>query len=62
MLMIEHCLTRNLANNPQVNGQYPGIAEYKSFSGPRPEHELNRGKHFIHCGGEYPSSVILPFI
>ncbi|KAF4551082.1 Hypothetical protein D9617_14g075380 [Elsinoe fawcettii] len=26
----------------RVGGQYPGIAEYKSFSEPRPEHELNR--------------------
>jgi predicted acyl esterase len=46
----------------QVSGQYPSIAEYKTWSKPRPEHELNRGKHFIHVGGEYPSSVILPFI
>ena len=46
----------------QIGGQFPGIDEYKSFSGPRPEHELNRGLHFVHCGGEYPSSVILPFI
>ncbi|KAH7313052.1 Alpha/Beta hydrolase protein [Rhexocercosporidium sp. MPI-PUGE-AT-0058] len=45
----------------RIGGQFPSLAEYKSFSGPRPEHELNRGKHFIHCGGEYPSSVILPF-
>lgn len=46
----------------RVGGQFPGIAEYKSFSGPRPESEWNKGAHFIHCGGEYPSSVILPFI
>ncbi|KAL2859501.1 X-Pro dipeptidyl-peptidase C-terminal non-catalytic domain-containing protein [Aspergillus pseudodeflectus] len=46
----------------RVSGQYPSIAEYKTWSKPRPEHELNRGKHFIHCGGEYPSTVILPFI
>ncbi|RJE22494.1 hypothetical protein PHISCL_05180 [Aspergillus sclerotialis] len=46
----------------QVSGQYPSIAEYKTWSKPRPEHELNKGKHFIHCGGEYPSRVILPFI
>ncbi|OJJ07525.1 hypothetical protein ASPVEDRAFT_56881 [Aspergillus versicolor CBS 583.65] len=46
----------------RVSGQFPSIAEYKTWSKPRPEHELNRGKHFIHCGGEYPSSVILPFI
>ncbi|KAH7384874.1 Alpha/Beta hydrolase protein [Cadophora sp. MPI-SDFR-AT-0126] len=45
----------------RVGGQFPSLAEYKSFSGPRPEHELNRGEHLIHCGGEYPSSVILPF-
>ncbi|RAK87284.1 X-Pro dipeptidyl-peptidase C-terminal non-catalytic domain-containing protein [Aspergillus costaricaensis CBS 115574] len=46
----------------RVSGQYPSIAEYKTWSQPRPEEELNGGKHFIHCGGEYPSSVILPFI
>ncbi|RHZ52902.1 CocE/NonD family hydrolase [Aspergillus thermomutatus] len=46
----------------RVSGQYPSIAEYKTWSKPRPEHELNRGKHFVHCGGDYPSSVILPFI
>ncbi|PYI32152.1 X-Pro dipeptidyl-peptidase C-terminal non-catalytic domain-containing protein [Aspergillus indologenus CBS 114.80] len=46
----------------QVSGQYPSIAEYKTWSKPRPEEELNRGKHYVHCGGDYPSSVILPFI
>ncbi|KIV99695.1 uncharacterized protein PV09_08628 [Verruconis gallopava] len=46
----------------RIGGQFPSIAEYKSFSGPRPEHELNRGQHKIHCGGDYPSSIILPFI
>ncbi|KAL4916439.1 Alpha/Beta hydrolase protein [Aspergillus aurantiobrunneus] len=46
----------------RVSGQFPSIAEYKTWSKPRPEHELNRGKHFIHCGGQYSSSVILPFI
>jgi len=46
----------------RIGGQYPSIDEYKSFSGPRPDHELNKGKHFIHSGENYPSSVILPFI
>ncbi|KAK7959699.1 X-Pro dipeptidyl-peptidase C-terminal non-catalytic domain-containing protein [Apiospora aurea] len=45
----------------RVGGQFPSIAEYSSFSGPRPEHEQNRGQHKVHFGGEYPSSVILPF-
>ncbi|SPO01415.1 probable acyl esterases [Cephalotrichum gorgonifer] len=45
----------------RVGGQYPSIAEFKSFSAPRPEHELNRGKHTVHFGGEYPSFVSLPF-
>ncbi|KAK7911854.1 X-Pro dipeptidyl-peptidase C-terminal non-catalytic domain-containing protein [Apiospora marii] len=45
----------------RVGGQYPSIAEFTSFSGPRPEHEQNRGEHKVHFGGEYPSSVILPF-
>lgn len=46
----------------QVTGQYPSIQEFKSFSGPRPQHELNKGKHHLHCCGDYPSSIILPFI
>ncbi|KAL4905553.1 hypothetical protein BDW74DRAFT_185075 [Aspergillus multicolor] len=46
----------------RVSGQFPSIAEYKTWSKPRPEHELNRGRHVVHCGGEYPSKVILPFI
>ncbi|KAF3396617.1 putative serine esterase [Talaromyces pinophilus] len=46
----------------QVSGQYPSIAEFKSFSQPRPEHELNKGLHTIHIGKDYPSSIILPFI
>ncbi|KAK8116749.1 uncharacterized protein PG998_005030 [Apiospora kogelbergensis] len=45
----------------RIGGQFPSIAEYSSFSGPRPEHELNRGEHKVHFGGEYPSSVTLPF-
>ncbi|KAF7540072.1 hypothetical protein G7054_g1700 [Neopestalotiopsis clavispora] len=45
----------------RIGGQFPSIAEYKSFSEPRPEHELNRGAHTVHFGGEYQSSVILPF-
>ncbi|KAI0163387.1 hydrolase [Pestalotiopsis sp. NC0098] len=45
----------------RVGGQFPSIAEYKSFSEPRPEHELNRGSHTVHFGGEHPSSLILPF-
>ncbi|OGM51040.1 hydrolase [Aspergillus bombycis] len=47
----------------QVGGQYPSIAQdITSFSKPRPEYELNKGKHTVHFGGEYPSHVILPFI
>ncbi|ETS78903.1 hypothetical protein PFICI_08756 [Pestalotiopsis fici W106-1] len=45
----------------RIGGQFPSIAEYKSFSEPRPEHELNRGAHTVHFGGDYQSSVILPF-
>ncbi|KAK6212000.1 hypothetical protein LQW54_005528 [Pestalotiopsis sp. IQ-011] len=45
----------------RVGGQFPSIAEYKSFSEPRPEHELNRGSHTVHFGGEHPNSLILPF-
>lgn len=46
----------------QVGGQWPSIAEYKTFSDERPEWEQNKGKHFIHCGGETPSRLILPFV
>ncbi|KAL5361524.1 Alpha/Beta hydrolase protein [Aspergillus floccosus] len=46
----------------QISGQYPSHAEFKSFSKPRPESELNRGLHTVHFGGEYPSSLILPFV
>ncbi|KAM0415972.1 hypothetical protein ACHAPT_013071 [Fusarium lateritium] len=45
----------------RVGGQFPGIAEYKAYSDPRPEHELNRGEHKVHFGEQYPSSLILPF-
>lgn len=46
----------------QVSGQMPIIAEYKAFSEARPAHELNKGKHLVHAGPEYPSSIILPFV
>ncbi|KAJ6104300.1 hypothetical protein N7523_010620 [Penicillium sp. IBT 18751x] len=46
----------------KIGGQYPSIAEYKTFSRPRPDHELNKGRHTIHCSEKYPSAVILPFI
>ncbi|KAK8160060.1 Alpha/Beta hydrolase protein [Phyllosticta citribraziliensis] len=46
----------------QVGGQFPSIAEYKSYSAPRPEHERNKGFHLIHSGPEHPSSVILPVV
>lgn len=46
----------------RVGGQYHSIAEYSTWSAPRPEHELNRGKHTLHFGGEYASSLVLPYI
>ncbi|KAG9857673.1 alpha/beta-hydrolase, partial [Aureobasidium melanogenum] len=46
----------------RIGGQQPSIAEFTSFSGPRPEHELNRGEHIIHSGPDYPSKIILPFV
>ncbi|GAB1199436.1 hypothetical protein APSETT444_008785 [Aspergillus pseudonomiae] len=47
----------------QVGGQYPSISQdITPFSKPRPAYELNKGKHTVHFGGEYPSHVILPFI
>ncbi|KAJ5455850.1 uncharacterized protein N7458_004114 [Penicillium daleae] len=45
-----------------ILGQWPGFNEVAAFSKPRPEHELNKGEHVIHFGGEYPSRVILPFV
>ncbi|KAJ5892888.1 hypothetical protein N7504_009579 [Penicillium tannophilum] len=33
----------------RVGRQYPSIAKYISFCRPRLEHELNRGKHVVHC-------------
>ncbi|KAH6629616.1 Alpha/Beta hydrolase protein [Boeremia exigua] len=46
----------------QVSGEFPSIAEYTSFSTPRPESEKNKGEHRIHVGSETPSRIILPFI
>lgn len=46
----------------QVSGQLPSIAEFTAWSSDRPEHEMNKGKHTIHLGPEYPSSIILPFV
>ncbi|KAI1344442.1 hydrolase [Xylariaceae sp. FL0016] len=45
----------------RVGGQFPSIAEYKTFSRPRPDHEQNKGPHTVHFGEQHPSSVILPF-
>ncbi|KAF7188984.1 Cocaine esterase [Pseudocercospora fuligena] len=46
----------------QISGQFPSIAEYKAWSEPRPQHELNHGTHRIHSGPEHPSRIILPFV
>ncbi|ORY01678.1 Alpha/Beta hydrolase protein [Clohesyomyces aquaticus] len=46
----------------QISGSFPSIAEYTAFSKPRPEHEMNKGTHKIHCGPGTPSRVILPFL
>ncbi|KAJ0311119.1 hypothetical protein COL5a_002460 [Colletotrichum fioriniae] len=46
----------------QIGGQFPSIAEYKAFSTERPDYERNKGEHFIHCGPEHQSRIILPFI
>ncbi|KAH8901714.1 hydrolase [Thozetella sp. PMI_491] len=45
----------------RVGGQFPSIAEYKAWSDPRPEHELNRGEHKLHFGRHFPCKLILPF-
>lgn len=45
-----------------ILGQWPGFDEVAAFHKPRPEHELNKGEHVIHFGGEFPSRVILPFV
>jgi predicted acyl esterase len=46
----------------RVGGQYHSIAEYTTWSAPRPEHELNHGQHTVYFGGQYPSQLILPYI
>ncbi|KAG9571020.1 alpha/beta-hydrolase, partial [Aureobasidium melanogenum] len=46
----------------RIGGQQPSIAKFTSFSGPRPEHELNMGEHIIHFGPDYPSKIVLPFV
>ncbi|CAD0108422.1 unnamed protein product [Aureobasidium uvarum] len=46
----------------RIGGQQPAITEFTSFSGPRPEHELNKGEHIIHPGPDHPSKIMLPFI
>lgn len=45
----------------QISGQYPLIPEFK-FAKPAPIEDRNKGFHNIHCGGQYPSRVILPFV
>lgn len=46
----------------QIGGQNHTAAEFTAWSIPRPEHELNHGEQKVHFGGEYPSSVILPYV
>ncbi|EGP86982.1 unnamed protein product [Zymoseptoria tritici ST99CH_3D7] len=46
----------------QISGQFPAIAEYHAWSEPRPDHELNKGRHNIHMSPDHPSSIILPFV
>ncbi|KAI7265433.1 alpha/beta-hydrolase [Hortaea werneckii] len=46
----------------RIGGQNHTAAEFTAWSVPRPDHELNHGEHEVHFGGEYPSSVILPYV
>ncbi|KAL1853942.1 hypothetical protein VTK73DRAFT_8866 [Phialemonium thermophilum] len=46
----------------RIGGQNHSAAEFTAWSVPRPEHELNRGKHTVYFGGEYPSSLVLPYV
>ncbi|KAL3448403.1 X-Pro dipeptidyl-peptidase C-terminal non-catalytic domain-containing protein [Aspergillus insuetus] len=46
----------------RIGGQYHSHAEFTAWADPRPDYELSHGPHTLHLGGEYPSSLVLPFI
>ncbi|CAK7219739.1 hypothetical protein SBRCBS47491_003952 [Sporothrix bragantina] len=46
----------------RISGQNPTAAEFSRWSAPRPDHELNKGEHTIYFGGEYPTSISLPYV
>ncbi|KIH93623.1 hypothetical protein SPBR_04165 [Sporothrix brasiliensis 5110] len=46
----------------RISGQNPTAAEFSRWSAPRPDHELNKGEHTIYFGGQYPTSVSLPYV
>lgn len=41
----------------RIGGFYPGISNFGTT-----EHVKNRGKHWVHLGGEYDSHLVLPFV
>ncbi|KAH7024796.1 hydrolase [Microdochium trichocladiopsis] len=46
----------------KIGGHNFTAAEFTAWSLPRPDHELNKGEHKVYFGGEYPSSIILPYV
>jgi uncharacterized protein len=46
----------------RVGGKNHTAAEFNAWSDPRPDHELNKGQHVVHFGGDYPSSLIIPYV
>ncbi|KAK5696490.1 hypothetical protein LTR97_007792 [Elasticomyces elasticus] len=45
-----------------ISGKKQTAAEFTAWSAPRPDHEMNHGLHKVYLGGEYPSSLIIPYI
>ncbi|KAL4913890.1 Alpha/Beta hydrolase protein [Aspergillus aurantiobrunneus] len=41
----------------RISGHYQGIANFGT-----PDHVRNRGRHWVHVGGQYDSHLVLPFV
>ncbi|KAL5333700.1 Alpha/Beta hydrolase protein [Aspergillus crustosus] len=41
----------------RISGHYQGISNFGT-----PEHVRNKGKHWVHAGGQYDSHLVLPFV
>ncbi|KAJ4506711.1 hypothetical protein HRR83_007762 [Exophiala dermatitidis] len=46
----------------RIGGQNHSAAEFTAWSVPRPDHELNKGNQTVYFGGDYPSSLVLPYV